>query len=317
MVTPLSNATERAAYYQQNMKPFPIEPMSRLHRHWAYLKTPSSRQMAMQLTAFGCVAGGGYTGAKIGAAIANGRLALPKEVDEKINNSLKNSRMETAYSFAHIFGPAFGAVAGGFIGACLYMFGVERTGHYQTWDFYRVSEGTLEAIKFVYADDKILKDFCCDVTFGVFELPVHVPAGHVYDISVIKKAKRINGLVVDPHSNPPFAEKQTIPLFEMAVVIYKRSRFLLKEDITELKASPVLKEALELYLEEVERAIADHYWAAQNVVEARNNPGELEVFSELFGEINDDIDWEANWTAILNQRFMLQNPKAIVLGFNK
>lgn len=218
-------------------------------------------------------------------------------------------------------------MVGGAIRGCVYMTLTEHYSHFQEWQKLRISEIIKQEITNQYADEPVLKHFTCPIKLCVMDIPIHTPSGIFYDALFIEKAER-DGVnkIKDPMGNESFLDEQAMPDYERSVVIHKRSRYLIQQDIERAKNKPLILKTLKSKLEEIENIIFQRYERCRfNFEEARMKKQlthheyqqEIKQFEFLFGESADvDLDWIQNWPEILNERWVYFHPNDKVLDVN-
>lgn len=268
------SASERAQYFQKETSLYTGNGINRFHRHWAYLKEPSSPLPVKGIAAAAILvsaAAGAEAGKELGEAIVQ---ALSNENER--DGSLK---MRAGRWIGRLVGGAAGAAGGAFF----YMTGVEQTSQFAMWRDIKIYQTLKDSTSFNYAYDPILKEHCCPLSQCPMIVPAISPTPNktCYEFEyLLSNCKRQSGdekIIIDPCTNIyTYHEDSLVIDYERGVLVNKRIRHLLRTDLAQLPKESKLREDLNKLIAEFDEIIKNHYDSARSVIEAKRESGELE-----------------------------------------
>ena len=289
--------------YRQAVACYTGDGMERLRRNWRYLRLPDST-----VAFYGsCVA---VASAGIGGAVLCGTLG--KEFVQALPLGPRGKMT--------LIGLAMG---GGFtvgLGIGIYgqMYIIEKSTGFKEWKEFQITKAFKALVRARFAHDPIWKKLSCSISKGPMLIPMRTPSGYLCDYeAVMQHADPTTGFIRNSIENPPLHKDDLKADREVSLVILKRLKHLLEQDIIACASD---LEIYQLLLEEsgmIEQAIKIQYEKARAEIERRRREEvvsedvydqEIAEFKRLFGRgSKQDLSWSHNWPQILNKRWRTLN----------
>ena len=261
------------------------------------------------------------------SGMATGVLAAKKLIE---NFKINSSSQKTAIM---VTGGVGGMVVGGGLAAVGNFAILEKDKNCQIWSKDCQNTTLRASMRDRFGEDEILQHFICPLSLTPILCPARSPAGHLYEYEALIKCIDPNsGLIKDPlrisdaTGSIFFHPSAILEDFETAIVVEKRLRFLLEQDLQELDPESNVYAILASHATELKKIVRAEYRKAQNEIRLRRENGETSsmseeeedkirqqfdvetaVFHHHFGRVaSQDLDWEnTDWPELLNSRWKL------------
>lgn len=305
-------ALEPTQYFLQNTHLFTKNSINRIRRHWIFVNYSDETAYRPRMAACGAIFAGVVIGGIAGTLVIN-------STREWISKHPLIVHLTKALGFS------IGAMVGGTTGVYIYMAAAEKAPDYIAWRENNINNVLSEAMELKYRDDPVLKNFICPLSGCVMFEPVRSPHGHIFENKKILACETGPlGNIKNPLNNIIFNKNELLLDHEMAVVVSKRAVLLIRSDFLQFRDQPDLKKAVDAEIARLTTLVKKTYREAKNVVDERLDSQiitraqfqiEQQSFWDCFNDSpNIDLEWEKEWGAVLDQRWVYFHPGAVILG---
>jgi hypothetical protein len=245
--------------------------LGRLNRHYTYIKNMEDKDekkyhastlfTSWIASAGSLIVGHSLIKNKIESITSNEKRENKTIVDHIIENPITSSLL---------------AIGGAVLGTSIYMHILENSTklfQFNAWRQKNVSE--IIEKEFVahidFDEDEVLQQHVCQLSECVMKTPVKAPNGQTYDLESVKKylKKDLTGKFIDPKRSANFYETDLVPDHEEFVLIYKRLIFILKRERSLAKEDSAAYDALNIYINELQKIVTYHHSAIKEEIDAR------------------------------------------------
>jgi len=293
-----------AHIYRQAVACYTGDGIERLKRNWRYLRLPDNT--AALYGSFEAVASVG-----VGGAFLCGGFG--KELAQAFPLGPRGKMT--------LIGMAMG---GGFtvgLGLGIYgqMYIVEKSAGFKEWREFQITKALKALVKERFAHDPVWKALTCAITKSPMFIPVRTPSGHLCDYEKAEElADSVTGLIHHFRLGSPLHKDDLKTDREASLVILKRLKYLMEQDIAACVNDPDIYQLLCKEKEMIEQAIKIQYEKARARIEKRRREEvvtedvydqELAAFKQLFGRgAKHELQWTHNWPQVLDRRWKRFHP---------
>lgn len=293
-MTTVSTLEARAQHYKNLTSFYTGKGFKAIDRHWVYKDELSPNMQKFAITS---ISAGTMTGALAGKSV--GEMVVETYFsDEDLKSD--SVQMRAGRWIGTCLGAAVGAVGSMF----LYITIIENTDGFKTWKEMKLDQALKEYITLNYSDDVVLQDHCCPLSLVPMTIPARTPSGTYYDLEFILNCPREvqnDDMIRDPMRNPSFHENAIVIDYERGVVVNKRIRHLLQEDMAQLDADSPLRGILIEQITAINRIINNHHESAKEVIETKRRSNQLSTeeylaeLSRFFASCGESVEQNLVW----------------------